>query len=60
MTAPDQPARRERPHSLLVPHVRRRDTWGWIATRNGCQACAEQHGPDYFRHLNNYAKEPTR
>lgn len=37
-----------RPHSLLVEHVRCRDTWGWIATGPGCLACAELYGPDYW------------
>lgn len=38
----------DRPHSLLVPHVRRADTHGWIGTRGGCLACVERHGPDYW------------
>lgn len=37
----------DRPHSLLVEHVRLRDTHGLIGLRPGCLACAEQFGPDY-------------
>ncbi|WP_395109805.1 hypothetical protein [Actinomadura sp. SCN-SB] len=39
----------ERPHSVLIPHVRRDDTHGLIGTRPGCWACVEQIGPDYAR-----------
>ena len=38
-----------RPCSLLVPHVRLRDTHGWIGTAPGCLACFEWFGPDYWR-----------
>jgi hypothetical protein len=37
----------DRPHNVLVPHVRLLDTHGMIGTRPGCQACMEYHGPDY-------------
>ena len=38
-----------RPCSLLVPHVRLRDTHGWIGTAPGCLACEEWFGSDYWR-----------
>jgi hypothetical protein len=38
----------DRPCSLLIPHVRLRDTHGWIGTRPGCQACVEHHGDHYW------------
>jgi hypothetical protein len=41
------PVPNNRPHSLLVPHVRLRDTHGWIGTQPGCLACAEDFGADY-------------
>lgn len=36
-----------RPHSVLVPHVRLHDTHGLIGTRPGCLACEERFGSDY-------------
>lgn len=38
-----------RPHSVLIPHVRRRDAHGLIGTGPGCLACVERRGPDYFK-----------
>lgn len=43
------PLQSNRPHSLLVPHVRLRDTHGWIGTAPGCLACAEWLGTDYWQ-----------